>query len=184
MRPQPPLTQKNFLSESHYQQLLVMSSRLVTPSIEPEYDGRRKSLVKRHFLHEMSGYEPKAILRHFSSEGFVSFLDDICCKQVKGWLRCELTNDVDGWWLRPHLDIKRKYFNIMVYLGDEGDGTEFYTNKTGDDIWHTEPWEANKAMITIGHDQGWHGWKKKPIKDKRRSFLINCVDYNTGWRLR
>ena len=128
--------------------------------------------------------EHKEILEHFSSPRFLEYIEDLCCRRIKGWLRLEVTSDRTGWWLRPHLDIKRKFFNIMVYLGPEGDGTEFYTDKDGEEIWHTEPWEDNKAMITIGHDQGWHGWSKKPIKDSRKTFLINCVDYNTGWKLR
>lgn len=102
----------------------------------------------------------------------------------QGALRIEYCQDVDGFWLEPHLDISVKLFTMLVYLSDEPElrdaGTDIYDASPEHRCVGTAPYEKNKGLIFIPGTNTWHGFAKRPIRAVRRSIIINYV--SPAWR--
>lgn len=100
------------------------------------------------------------------------------------YLRIELSQDTDGFWLKAHTDIGVKKFTMLVYLPESDEqadlGTDIYADA---DTWvKTSPFERNLALLFIPSTNTWHGFAPKPIKGVRRSVIINYV--TDEWRAR
>jgi hypothetical protein len=95
-----------------------------------------------------------------------------------GQLRVEYCQDVDGFWLEPHVDIPVKLFTMLVYLSGEPElyeaGTDVYDGPEGRRV-ATAPYERNKGLIFIPGRDTWHGFTPRPIQGVRRSIIINYV---------
>jgi hypothetical protein len=102
----------------------------------------------------------------------------------KGHLRIEYCQDVDGFWLEPHLDISVKLFTMLVYLSDDPNlrdaGTDIYDESPEHKLVTSAPYERNKGLIFIPGKNTWHGFTKRPIKGLRKSIIINYV--TPDWR--
>ena len=97
----------------------------------------------------------------------------------KGQLRIEYCQDIDGFWLEPHLDISVKLFTMLVYLSDDPNlrdaGTDIYDASPEHKLVASAPYEKNKGLIFIPGKDTWHGFTKRPIKGLRKSIIINFV---------
>lgn len=104
----------------------------------------------------------------------------------KGSLRIEYCQDVDGFWLEPHLDISVKLFTMLVYLSDDPAlrtaGTDIYDASPEHKLVASAPYEKNKGLIFIPGTDTWHGFTKRPITGVRKSIIINFVA--PDWRAR
>lgn len=106
-----------------------------------------------------------------------------------GALRIEYCQDVDGFWLEPHLDISVKLFTMLVYLSGEPElrdaGTDVYDASPEHKLVATAPYEKNKGLIFIPGKDTWHGFSKRPINGVRKSIIINWVtpDWRDRWEL-
>lgn len=106
-----------------------------------------------------------------------------------GALRIEYCQDVDGFWLEPHLDISVKLFTMLVYLSGEPElydaGTDVYDASPEHKLVATAPYEKNKGLIFIPGTDTWHGFTKRPIKGVRKSIIVNWVtpDWRDRWEL-
>ncbi len=104
----------------------------------------------------------------------------------KGSLRIEYCQDVDGFWLEPHLDISVKLFTMLVYLSDDpalrNAGTDIYDASPEHKLVASAPYEKNKGLIFIPGKDTWHGFTPRPIKGVRKSVIINFV--TPEWRAR
>lgn len=102
----------------------------------------------------------------------------------EGLLRIEYCQDVDGFWLEPHLDISVKLFTMLVYLSGEPElydaGTDVYDASPEHKLVATAPYEKNKGLIFIPGKDTWHGFTKRPIKGVRKSIIVNWV--TPAWR--
>lgn len=102
----------------------------------------------------------------------------------EGALRIEYCQDVDGFWLEPHLDISVKLFTMLIYLSGEPElrdaGTDIYDATPEHNLVATAPYEKNTGLIFIPGTNTWHGFSKRPIKGVRRSIIINWV--TPDWR--
>ena len=102
----------------------------------------------------------------------------------RGHLRIEYCQDVDGFWLEPHLDISVKLFTMLVYLsGDPAlrdAGTDIYDSSPEHRLAASAPYEKNKGLIFIPGTNSWHGFSKRPIRGLRKSIIINFV--SDDWR--
>lgn len=101
-----------------------------------------------------------------------------------GQLRVEYCQDVDGFWLEPHVDISVKLFTMLVYLSDEPElrdaGTDIYDASPAHNLVGTAPYERNKGLIFIPGTDTWHGFTPRPIRGVRKSIIINYV--SPAWR--
>ena len=102
----------------------------------------------------------------------------------QGQLRVEYCQDVDGFWLEPHVDIPVKLFTMLVYLSGEPElkdaGTDIYDATPQHNRVGTASYERNKGLIFIPDKDTWHGFSLRPIKGVRKSIIINYVA--PGWR--
>ena len=101
-----------------------------------------------------------------------------------GQLRVEYCQDVDGFWLEPHVDICVKLFTMLVYLSGEPElrdaGTDIYDDTPEHKLVGTAPYEKNKGLIFIPGKDTWHGFSPRPIRGVRKSIIINYV--SPAWR--
>jgi len=103
-----------------------------------------------------------------------------------GHLRIEYCQDVDGFWLEPHVDIPVKLFTMLVYLSDDPALAD-----AGTDIYECGPehrpvgraaYAANHGLIFLPGADTWHGFTRRPIRGLRKSIIINYV--TDAWRAR
>jgi len=102
----------------------------------------------------------------------------------QGKLRVEYCQDVDGFWLEPHLDLGVKLFTMMLYLSKDpalhDAGTDIYDATPAHKLVTSAPYASNKGMIFIPGANTWHGLSKRPIRGVRKSLMINFV--SSEWR--
>ena len=103
---------------------------------------------------------------------------------ANGRLRIEYCQDVDGFWLEPHVDIPVKLFTMLVYLTDAPElhdaGTDIYDASPEHKLVASAPYEWNAGLIFIPGKDMWHGFRKRPIRGLRKSIIINYV--GPEWR--
>jgi hypothetical protein len=98
---------------------------------------------------------------------------------TRGRLRIEYCQDVDGFWLEPHVDIPVKLFTMLVYLTDAPElhdaGTDIYDASPEHRLVTSAPYEWNAGLIFIPGRNTWHGFRKRPIRGVRKSIIVNYV---------
>ena len=103
---------------------------------------------------------------------------------AQGQLRIEYCQDIDGFWLEPHVDISVKLFTMLVYLSGEPElrdcGTDIYGSGPDHPRVATAPYEKNKGLIFIPGTDTWHGFSPRRIPGVRKSIIINYV--GPTWR--
>lgn len=104
----------------------------------------------------------------------------------KGSLRIEYCQDVDGFWLEPHVDIAVKLFTMLIYLsGDPAlrdAGTDIYDASPQHRLVGSVPYERGSGLIFIPGRDTWHGFTRRPIAGIRKSLIVNYVA--PEWRAR
>lgn len=101
------------------------------------------------------------------------------------YLRMEVIADRYGFWLKPHKDIKEKLMSMLVYVNKCGESEELGTDIYDENIEtvKTIPYRDNLGYMFAPGDNTWHGFRKKEIKQERRSILINYVTFKTDWKV-
>jgi hypothetical protein len=101
-----------------------------------------------------------------------------------GRLRIEYCQDVDGFWLEPHVDVSVKQITILIYLSDDpalaDAGTDIYEGPPAHRAASRAPCAAGKGLIFVPGEDTWHGFTPRPIRAVRRSLIINFV--GPDWR--
>lgn len=100
------------------------------------------------------------------------------------YLRIELAQDVDGFWLEPHTDIGVKTFTFLLYLSKDPAhadlGTDIYN---ADKKWvGRSPFASNAGLIFVPSTISYHGFERRKIEGVRKSLVINYV--TNEWRAR
>jgi len=100
------------------------------------------------------------------------------------YLRVEIAQDTDGFWLEPHTDLGVKLFTMLLYMSKDPShadlGTDLYDaqkNHVG-----RSPFECNGALVFIPSDITYHGFERRRIEGVRKSVIINYV--TEAWRAR
>jgi hypothetical protein len=126
-----------------------------------------------------------AVASAFQSRQVTMGIQRLFGAQLAGsYLRIELAQDVDGFWLEPHTDIGVKTFTLLLYLSrDPGHahlGTDIYdVNKQ----WvGRSPFASDAGMIFVPSTITYHGFEPRKIEGVRKSLVINYVTSN--WRAR
>tara|TARA_B100000959_G_C14793573_1_gene546622 strand:- start:135 stop:800 length:666 start_codon:yes stop_codon:yes gene_type:complete len=101
-------------------------------------------------------------------------------------VRVEVICDRQGFWLKPHCDIKEKLMSSLLFVNpfneSENLGTDFYDEKLN--LVKTVSYKNNYGYLFTTGPNAWHGMEKKEIKKERRSLLINYVTFKTDWKVK
>lgn len=172
---------QNVFSESMIAELADLP---FLPPEKPLFNGRRESnnSTRVYFTPENQKQFPacREAVAIFSDPSVVAELQKVTHADLsKGHLRIEYCQDVDGFWLEPHLDISVKLFTMLVYLSNDPNlfdaGTDVYDDSPEHKLVATAPYERNAGLIFIPGTKTWHGFSKRPIHGLRKSIIINYV---------
>jgi hypothetical protein len=154
------------------------------PPKNPVFNGRRESnnSTRVYFTQDNQRKFPicRDVAALFSDADVLSKLHHLTHADLsKGQLRIEYCQDIDGFWLEPHLDISVKLFTMLVYLSDDPQlfdaGTDIYDSSPEHRLVATAPYEQNTGLIFIPGKNTWHGFTKRPLHGLRKSVIINFV---------
>ena len=101
------------------------------------------------------------------------------------YVRVEVICDREGFWLKPHCDIKEKLMSGLIFVNKEGEsedlGTDFYDDKL--EKVKTVPYKHNYGYLFSSGPNTWHGMEKKKIIKERRCIQVNYVTFKTDWKV-
>ena len=101
------------------------------------------------------------------------------------FVRLEVLNDTEGFWLKPHCDIPEKLISSLIYVNETGENVSLGTDLYDEDLElkHTVPFWHNFGYIFHGPNK-WHGMEEgKQIQVERRGIQLNYVTFETDWRV-
>jgi len=128
-----------------------------------------------------------------------SLIDELKSKETHGhiselikkdlsnsYVRVEVICDRQGFWLKPHCDIKEKLVSCLIFANpfneSENLGTDFYDEKLNKV--KTVPYKNNYGYFFTSGPNTWHGMEKKEIKKERRCLQVNYVTFPTDWQVK
>ncbi len=101
------------------------------------------------------------------------------------YVRVEVICDREGFWLKPHCDIKEKLMSGLIFVNKTNEsedlGTDFYNTKL--EKVKTVPYKHNYGYLFTSGPNTWHGMEKKKITKERRCIQVNYVSFPTDWRV-
>jgi len=101
------------------------------------------------------------------------------------YVRLEVICDREGFWLKPHCDIKEKLMSGLIFVNNANEsedlGTDFYNEKL--EKVKTVPFKKNYGYFFTSGPVTWHGMEKKKIVKERRCIQINYVTFQTDWKV-
>jgi hypothetical protein len=147
-------------------------------------DAKLRLYITRENVHEFPALG-KLIDELLAPETVMQFEKMLRRDLSDAYLRVETIADVDGFWLKPHKDIKEKLMSMLVYVNIWGESEELGTDIYDDDlnVVKTIPYRNNLGYLFSPGDNTWHGLDKKKISTVRRSILINYVTFETCWKV-
>ena len=102
------------------------------------------------------------------------------------YVRIEVICDREGFWLKPHCDIKEKLLSCLLFVNEfnesESLGTDFYNDKL--EKIKTVPYKNNYGYFFSSGPNTWHGMEKKEIVKERRCLQVNYVTFPTDWKVK
>ena len=129
----------------------------------------------------------------------VKFINELQSKEVhqtiskminkdlsNSFVRVEVICDREGFWLKPHCDIKEKLMSGLIFINNENEsedlGTDFYNEKM--EKVKTVPYRHNYGYLFTSGPNTWHGMEKKKIVKERRCIQVNYVTFKTDWKVK
>tara|TARA_B100000941_G_scaffold224676_1_gene166940 strand:- start:102 stop:764 length:663 start_codon:yes stop_codon:yes gene_type:complete len=101
------------------------------------------------------------------------------------YVRVEVICDREGFWLKPHCDIKEKLMSCLLFVNkyneSEDLGTDFYDSDLK--LIKTLPYKDNYGYFFSSGPDTWHGMEKKEIVKERRCLQVNYVTFETDWKV-
>ena len=101
------------------------------------------------------------------------------------YVRVEVICDREGFWLKPHCDIKEKLMSGLIFVNNSNEsedlGTDFYNEKL--EKVKTLPYRNNYGYLFTSGPNTWHGMEKKKIIKERRCLQVNYVTFETDWKV-
>ncbi len=102
------------------------------------------------------------------------------------YVRVEVICDREGFWLKPHCDIKEKLMSGLIFVNKTNEsedlGTDFYNEKL--EKVKTLPYKHNYGYLFTSGTNTWHGMEKKKIVKERRCIQVNYVTFQTDWKVK
>ena len=129
----------------------------------------------------------------------VKFINELQSKEVyekiskminkdlsNSYVRLEVICDREGFWLKPHCDIKEKLMSGLIFVNNakesEDLGTDFYNDKL--EKVKTVPYKHNYGYLFTSGPNTWHGMEKKKINKEKRCIQVNYVTFSTDWKVK
>jgi hypothetical protein len=130
--------------------------------------------------------------------GLIKFINELQSKKThkkisqlinkdlsSSYVRVEVICDREGFWLKPHCDIKEKLLSCLLFVNEydesESLGTDFYNEKL--ERVKTVPYKNNYGYFFSSGPNTWHGMEKKKIVKERRCLQVNYVTFPTDWKV-
>ena len=101
------------------------------------------------------------------------------------YVRVEVICDREGFWLKPHCDIKEKLMSGLIFVNKTNEsedlGTDLYNEKL--EKVKTVPYKDNYGYFFTSGPNTWHGMENKKILKERRCIQVNYVTFPTDWKV-
>ena len=148
-----------------------------------------KAIKFRCFVNkDNSKYFPSlhSLIEELRSKDTYGYISELIKKDLSNsYVRVEVICDRQGFWLKPHCDIKEKLISCLLFANpfneDENLGTDLYDGKLNKV--KTVPYKNNYGYFFTSGTNTWHGMEKKEIKKERRCLQINYVSFETDWNV-
>ena len=126
------------------------------------------------------------LIRELQSKQTYEKISSLINKDLKNsYVRVEVICDREGFWLKPHCDIKEKLVSCLLFVNEfnesEDLGTDFYNEKL--EKVKTIPYKNNYGYFFSSGPNTWHGMEKKKIVKERRCLQVNYVSFPTDWKV-
>jgi hypothetical protein len=153
------------------------------------FDGRRESNNSTRVYFSPENQARFAVCRQvaeaFRDPRVVAALEVLTrTRLASGRLRVEYCQDVDGFWLEPHVDIPVKLFTMLIYLSADpalaDAGTDIYDASPEHRPAGRADYAPNRGLIFIPGKDTWHGFTPRPVRGVRKSIIVNYV--SDAWR--
>jgi len=124
------------------------------------------------------------LIEELRSKDTYGFISELIKKDLtNSYVRVEIICDRQGFWLKPHCDIKEKLISGLMFANpfneSEHLGTDLYDQNLN--RVKTVPYRNNYGYFFTSGPNTWHGMEKKEIKKERRCLQINYVTFKTDW---
>ena len=130
------------------------------------------------------------LMEELRSKDTHGYIGELIKKDLNNsYVRVEIICDRQGFWLKPHCDIKEKLISCLVFANpfneSENLGTDLYemNDKKLNKV-KTVPYRNNYGYFFTSGPNTWHGMEKKEIKKERRCLQINYVTFKTDWQVK
>jgi hypothetical protein len=126
-------------------------------------------------------------INELQSKEFYETIYQMINKDLKNsYVRVEVICDREGFWLKPHCDIKEKLMSGLIFVNKANEsedlGTDFYNEKL--EKVKTVPYKHNYGYLFTSGPNTWHGMEKKKIVKERRCIQVNYVTFKTDWKVK
>ena len=152
-------------------------------------DGGKAKKLRCYVTKENSKEFPHLtkLIDELTSKEVHQYLGKIVGKDLSdSYVRVEIICDREGFWLKPHCDIKEKLISSLIFVNpfneSEDLGTDLYDTKLIKV--KTVPYKNNYGYFFTSGPNTWHGMEKKEIKKERRCVQINYVSFKTDWKVK
>ena len=129
----------------------------------------------------------KSLIEELRSKETHGYISELIKKDLSNsYVRVEVICDRQGFWLKPHCDIREKLISCLLFINpfneNENLGTDLYDEELNKV--KTVPYKNNYGYFFTSGPNTWHGMEKKKIKKERRCLQINYVSFETDWRVK
>ena len=152
-------------------------------------DGGKAKKIRCYVTKENSNQFPHLtnFIEELRSEKVYEKIGSLIGKDLSNsYIRLEVICDREGFWLKPHCDIKEKLMSSIIFINlhneSENLGTDFY-DKNLIKV-KTVPYKHNYGYFFTSGPVSWHGMEKKEIKKERRCIQVNYVTFPTDWKVK
>ena len=149
-------------------------------------DGGKAKKLRCYVTKENSNNFPHLtkFIKELQSEEVYKMFGSLIGKDLSNsYVRLEVVSDREGFWLKPHCDIKEKLISCLLFVNkyneDESLGTDFF-DKNLNKV-KTLPYRDNYGYFFSSGSNTWHGMEKKDIVKERRCLQVNYVTFKTDW---
>ena len=125
-----------------------------------------------------------SLIDELKSKNTHQYISELIKKDLSNsHVRVEVICDRQGFWLKPHCDIREKLISCLLFANpfneSEDLGTDFYDEELNKV--KTVPYKNNYGYFFSSGSNTWHGMEKKDIKKERRCLQVNYVTFKTDW---
>jgi hypothetical protein len=126
----------------------------------------------------------ESLISELRSKETYSYVSELIKKNLSNsYVRIEVIADRQGFWLKPHCDIKEKLISCLIFANPFNESEELGTDLYDEKLVRvkTVPYKDNYGYFFTSGPNTWHGMEKKEIKKERRCLQINYVTFKTDW---